>query len=211
MLLMIHWWTIVRLTLAVLAFSGTLYLLRDITRPLVTRLIPLHKRMQNGFLLLQRRLTISTNLVIALILAVGLYWGLSKLHQAPQSMAEEPIEQLTPYEFGLIELPETKLEKIIEPEQPIIEEEEIAIPTPTRTPTAATYIQIGAFASELGSQRHRQHYGGSIAYCPYEAVPYKVLLGPFDSPVAARRYQRQLEVSHFVRTSLPSPLEWLSE
>lgn len=221
MLLLFAWWTGVRVLFAIVAFAGVLHLLRDVTRPLITRFIPVQTRMQSGFFKLQSRLTIGVNILLALLAALGTNILILRVQQwtssepAAASKVERfqlfpvlPSEESKVYE----ELPETPeadaSQSAPEEDSPreapsVPSEYEMEVSSPTLSPH---YLQIGAFLSEKGASdwwqawKARIPYPLEVVFFPQEYAPYKVLVGPFSNEAAAQSYKAQLQTDSFYRS-----------
>lgn len=221
-------WTIVRLVIALLIFGGLLHALRDVTRPIVTRFIPLSRRMQAGFLKRQSRLTIGTNLTVAIIASLVSYVLLGKLYQTDTAAVEieETInhqDKPSPKQFSVWRTPQRKDTIKQETANRQLDVEE-PLPPQRSEPTAyATdhqqarkqgrwYLQVGAFQTSEGAQKRcyeqRQHEP-FIVYWATEQVPYKVLIGPFESRTAAKQYQKSVDEKSFPRIEPPEKTAWL--
>ncbi|MEM0994703.1 MAG: SPOR domain-containing protein [Bacteroidota bacterium] len=222
MLILLSWWAGIRLLLVIAVFASVLHLLRDITRPLITRFIPVQRRMQQGFFKLQNRLTIGTNLLLATAAAFSLHLLLLQLPFGPQPTASETpkverFQLLPPLSTG--NRPDT--EQATDTPIPSVDSDstnnELPAP-PTDVPNAdhvQFYVQIGAFEREqnalnLQNRWHNQsRHQVWTAYVAYDRVPYKVFIGPFPARKAANAYRAALRIKSFPRSSEEVQIEWM--
>lgn len=191
-------YTIAQWICNLIVFGTVLYLIRDITRPLLTRLVPIEKRMEVGFFKFQRKITLIANIVFSLLAVVGFhfacgefveFWLLQQNNNPSQNIQQFQILS-TPVDF--------QKDSIITPniatvKAPVFEE--------------VFYLQIAAFSSLQRAEIYAARWKGHstqhvwIAVAAYESIPYKVVLGPFPSRKAAGKYGAKLQVSNFPRSA----------
>lgn len=203
MFLAIAWFTAVQLVCTVVVFLLVLHFLRDITRPLVTRLIPIQRRMQNGFFQLQARLTIGTNLLLATLMASATYWGIGRVKAFFSQETAKEINSSSLFTMDYTDGSDTEEEtlRIDETSTPAKSDLEAA---PAQI--AGRYVlQIGAFTAVHRAKRMQKRWTNQSEYrvyiveMPYEKVQYKVLLGDFKSADEALTYMKQVRTSSFPR------------
>lgn len=221
MILLVAWLTTLRLAVGVLTFLGVLHLLRDVTRPIITRFIPIQRRMQSGFLKLQNRLTIGTNILLAVVVAFGMDVLFVQVHQAVAPASEE-LQELRSFQPLPLATPK-KAEEI--PKNISLQKEDSSIenrPLPD-TPTYASieendfYLQVGAYEQQQNALRSQARWTNQsshavrVAYMAHTYAPYKVVVGAFPNRESASSYGKNLKKSNFPRRYDPQKMQWLQD
>lgn len=213
---------IVRWGLALIAGIVFARLLRKPVRVVVTRMIPIQKRIEDNFYKRLTRITTVVGIVLALTVATLTNYGILRLAGGWEQTEQVDIQ---PLDDGDSWTPETFLESPLPASRPVEElnlmpsipeiyeatpaEPEITpmAPMPAeRTPAPGRfYLQLYAFQHYENALRQVQVWPGGelyrchLAFAPGEDVPYKILIGPFSSRDAARQFRRRKGLSGFPR------------
>lgn len=208
----IAWFTAVQITLALVVFLLVLHLLRDLTRPLVTRMIPIQRRMQNGFFRLQSRLTIGTNLLLASLIAVASYVGLARVKSF---FLPELDTQTKSANFSVMDY--TNVMGMDRPKAAQLPVDDSLLPIETSPEILEEdkheyVLQIGAFTAVHRAKRMQKRWQNQtphrvyVVEMPQEVVQYKVLIGNFEQSSVALTYAKQINASYFMRKYEPKTM-----
>ena len=198
-----------------LAFFAAFYLtrkLRGFIRASVVRLMPVKHRISDESFNMQTRISTLVAYLIGLAFTGLIYWGIDQLSATirPTQETQQQIVDLSP------SIPEPTLPTIPEPKPEVLPEAETVSPPPVSAPKVAVptviteyeeptprtgsmadahYIQLYAFnsADRAVAQRFRyeQLLSRPVRVVPLMGTigPYKVVVGPFASQLAAREFK----------------------
>lgn len=185
------------------------YRFRDLIRNLALRLIPVRRRITHDSFRLQTRYAIimSFGLGTALTLLLNLGYCQVFPYAAPALVANEtrvlptPVPSPTPLTVVPPVLAPAPVVRTVQDTVVALEER------PRVTRLANHYLQVNAFSDHPTAERNQQRLQGQhqisvrVVYLPATAQPpYKVLLGPFDSPRAVQDYQARYGLEGFYRS-----------
>lgn len=216
----IPYWYLIRAFLALSIGFWIASRLRGVLRAIVIRGMPVRYRMSEEYFNIQTRLSMILALAVGLGIAGAAYWGLGKARSAIKgpvvsrstTVEIEPLPSPPPTPAPLkLESPpadssaneETLPETYEEPEPMRIQP---PVPTPLRGPEY--YLQLHAFISETRAWNQREYWAARlplrihVGILPGDAVPYKVLAGPFSSRGQAVSFRKKNKLVGF-----PRPLE----
>lgn len=212
---------IVRWGLSLIAGVLLARLLRKPVRVIITRLIPVRQRIADDFFKRLTRLSTITGAVIALSAALAANYGLTRL-----AGGWERTEQVStqPTKANSWEDPAPAPAKAPTPVSSPPEEtptptrtvpETYETPAPAKNPRKNTepksnaprfYLQRYAFTRRENALRQlrawprTETYRCYLAHAPGDRAPYKILVGPFESAEAVRRYRRRNGLNGFPRS-----------
>lgn len=219
-------WFIAQLLISLLLGIIVARILKKFTRVLITRFMPLNQRMASNFFPRLSRISTIVGLFITLAVAIPAYIGIGKTSHwfqvtekesilaTPNTMKQSTQEEIntssTPLPVTQIptdyESPEPRPNpKTTNPRSNLTSKES----APPARVTDIYYLQVNAFhqlnkAIQQKTRRQKQtSIAVHIAFLEKDLPPYKVVIGPFPSMEAARKFRKRKKLNGFPRSITP--------
>lgn len=199
---------IIQLTLSIAAGIGFGIWIKPHLSKALTRLTPMTQRLGEGFLKQLRMRTLILGGLLAMLTALAVFIGLQELAGGfgTKQSTRQQLPRPTALELAAPNLPPD--ETVPNLPTPINEQTEAAAAElPQRTAprvgnVVRIYLQVESFQvpenARKGLTNWQRRYANAICIeVPGETVPYKILLGPFESLEAARAFRDKAGLKGF--------------
>lgn len=204
---------ILRFSLTLLVAFWIVSKFRHLLRAIIVRLMPPKHRFSENAFNIQTRISAVLSIILVIGIAAALDYGIFKARVALNLF---PSKQPNVIKYSVSpdisdQVPEVEIETAPEDKEKVKEKPpEAPKPEPAEKTTPAKpqfYAQVEAFVNEENAWNEKMAVQPKVdravlvAVIRNDPIPYKVLIGPFDSRKAAASYLRQHRLQGFPRSA----------